>query len=228
MMKWALILVLALGAEMVYEKPAEAGLFRRGPMRRFLFGGPIRRRMIARRMARRMCRGCMARRPVPRCGPGIHGGRCGLNNRNFRNPQNFRNFQFFGDPLRSQFLPGDNLFLNPLFNPNAAVFDPFRTGFSPVSAQVKQPELERRFLQAQEPDITQVRQQNWSGFCEDLLGARTPFSLPKMESVRFQQGSLTGNHQNELLSIRSIDDEQLVVRREGPLGRSYCLVDKSR
>lgn len=238
MMKWALILGLAVGMTVVFDSPAEAGLFRRGPMRRFLFGGPIRRRMIMRRMVRRgFCGNCMARRRIPRCGPGVHGGRCGFNNRNFRNFQNQRNFQFFNDPFRSQFDPGLNPALNPFFNPNASQFFPFRNsqpfnpngGFSPVSAQQRESELERLFLQSQEPEATILNKSKWAGFCEDRQGVRSPFNMSQtpLRPV-FEQGAMAIRNGRESLLIREAGDEKLVVRRDTELGRSYCLVEKQK
>lgn len=239
MNKWAFIVFLSIGMVTVNEQPAEAGFFRRGPIRRFLFGGgPIRRRMFAGRTSRRgFCGNCRARRVVPRCGAGIHGGRCGFGNpnfRDFRNFRNFRNFQDFGDLLSSQFDPGLNLSLNPFFNPNAAQFLPFQNGrplnfsggFSPSSAQANKSELERIFAISQEPDLTEVTGQSWAGFCEDRLGGRKAFKLPAVTNPRFSQGALAFSTEAEDLFVRSLNENKLVVRTGGRGGTFFCLLEK--
>jgi len=239
MMKLILVFALALGLLVVHEQPAEAGLFRRGPMMRFLFGGPIRRRMIARRMFRRgVCPGCMARRIPPRCGFGPqHGGGCGFRNPNFRDFRNQRNFQFFGDPLRSQFDPGLNPALNPFFNPNASQFFPFnsnnsffnpRGGFSSVSAQRQESELERLYEAAKEPEFSEVKARKWAGFCEDALGARTVFELPEIKDQKFREGSLILETQGQSYFMRSIDENRLAVKRESSFGRGFCLLEEQK
>jgi len=236
MMKWALIVGLSIGMVVVNEQPAEAGFFRRGPMRRFLFGGgPIRRRMIARRMFRRgFCGNCMARRVVPRCGAGIHGGRCGFGNPNFRDFRNQRNFQFFGDPLRSQFDPGLNPAFNPFLNPNAAQFFPFQNGrpftteaaVFPVSAQVKESELEKIYNRSEEPELKDVNNQAWVGFCEDRLGRKTEFRLPEIKRPNFREGALVIDTVAESLFVRAVDKSRLAVKTSGRAGINFCLAEK--
>lgn len=115
-MRLFFILLLSALTVGVFDKPAEAGLFFRGPgpIRRLFFGGPIRRRMFARRMMRRPCFGCMPRNfRGPRCGRGIHGG-CGGGPNQFN-----RNFRNFNDPFsrRSDF--------DAVFNPGVPSGGPF-------------------------------------------------------------------------------------------------------
>lgn len=236
MMKWALIVGLSIGMVVVNEQPAEAGFFRRGPIRRFLFGGgPVRRRMFARRMIRRgFCGNCIPRRAVPRCGAGVHGGRCGFGNPNFRDFRNQRNFQFFGDPLRSQFDPGLNPALNPFLNPNAAQFFPFQNGqpfntgggFTPVSAQVRESELEKIYNRAQEADLRDISSQAWAGFCEDRLGRKTEFRLPDIKRSNFREGALALDSETESFFVRAVDKSRLAVKTSGQDGIKFCLVEK--
>lgn len=233
-MRTLIILSLALMSLSVVEKSAEAGLFRMGPIRRFLFfGGPIRRRMFARAMMRRpMCRNCMPRRIPGRCGPGNHGGgRCFKQNfrdfrdfQNFRN-QNFRNFNRFDDPLFRQ----DQFNARPDFGIGLT-----QAPVPQTSAVVRNPEedFRKKFLAGEEPSKERITSSAWSGTCQAASGAKRDmiFALPEEASVVQKDESLflTGADSEKLWLRTNSEGSQLyVMRRESQAGKEeFCLLER--
>lgn len=236
-MRTLIILSMALLSLSVFEKPAEAGFFRMGPIRRFLFfGGPIRRRMFGRPMMRRpFCGNCMPRRIPGRCGPGNHGGRC-FNNQNFRNFRDFRDFQNF----RNQNLRNFNRFDDPLFRQDQFNSTPdFGIGLTqaPVpqtSAVVRNPEedFRKKFLEGQEPSKEVITSASWSGSCQSSSGGKREmiFALPEEASVVQRDRSLffTGSESEKLWLRTNSEGSQLyMMRRAGEQrGEEFCLLER--
>jgi hypothetical protein len=230
-MRIFLILSLMVLSLATFEKPAEAGFFRMGPIRRFLFfGGPIRRRMFGRPMMRRpFCGNCMPRRIPRRCGPGIHGGGCfGPNSRDFRQ-KNFRNFQNFnglGNPLQrldqfnSTFDPGLGLTAAPALQTSAVVANPDE-------------DFRKKFLAGIEPQVEGVTDSSWGGFCQSANGTKRDmiFALPKDSKVTQRDRSLffKGTNSEELFLRTNEEKSELYVMRRIQGQRNpeeFCQLEK--
>ena len=230
----------------VFEKPAEAGLFfRRGPIRRFLFG-PFRRPCLPRGFRRPPCFGCGPRNFGPRnfgprnfCGPGVHGGGCGLRsfNNNFRN---FDDFRFRRDQFNPNFDPGLDPRFNPFFNgsnflPNS--FDDFRNrnlggGFSNVSREIEDPqsEFERQFRNGVQPRLDNIRTVNWSGQCELENGRKAPLKMDlsdeNVETVRENGLQFPQTNQISYLVRTNADASKLLVRVDSAQSPKFCVLER--
>lgn len=239
-MRHLFIIGLSLVMLGVFEKPAEAGLFfRRGPIRRMLFG-PFRRRPFPRMFRRPPCIGCMPRNFGPRnfCGPNVHGGRCGFNNFN----RNFRNFNngLFRDQFNPIFSPGNDPRFNPLLNGSGYIpssFDDFRNrnlgrGLTPVSRLVEEPqsEFEKQFRTGVQPRLENIRAGVWSGQCEVENGRKAAFDLKlsdeTVETVR--EGGLQFPQANQLsyLVRTNAEGNKLFVRVDSAQSPRFCVLER--
>jgi len=242
-MRYLMVVALSFLMLGVFEKPAEAFFFRRGLIRRMLFG-PMRRPCLPRMFRRPPCLGCVPRNFGPRnfCGPNVHGGRCGFNNfnnfnRNFRNFDDFRfrrdQFNAFPDPGLD---PRGNPFLNGRnFIPNS--FDDFRnrnlgSGFTPVSRLVEDPQsdFEKQFRSGLQPRLDNIKSGVWSGQCEVENGRRAAFGLnlsdENIETVK--EGGLQFPQGNQLsyLVRTNAEADKLFVRVDSAQSPRFCVLER--
>lgn len=235
-MRKVLLVVLSLLMLGVFDKPAEGGLFfRRGPIRRFLFG-PIRRRMFPRMFGPRPCMGCIPRNfrnPRNFCGPGIHGGRCGFNNFNNRNFRNFDDFRL----RRDQFTPFFNPGVDPRVNLLPNSFDDFpnrniRGGFTPVSRLVEDPQsdFEKQFREGLQPTLENIRSGVWSGQCEVENGRKASFKLSladeAVETVKERGLHFPQTAQTSYLVRTNADVNKIFVRVDSAGTPRFCVLER--
>jgi hypothetical protein len=245
-MRSFIVFLSVIVAFTVFEKPAEAGLFRGGLMRRLFFGGPIRRRMFGRPMMRRpFCGNCVPRRSFNpgRCGNGIHRGGCGGNFRNFQNrnfrdlrgvpnfPDFERNFRDTGNPFlrRDQF--------EAPFDPGFGLTNaPAAPGFtnSPVSRveRVLEDSIREKFAKALKPDSTEdLLGSSWKGKCENdqKVKRNIVFNFPEATNFTQKKSSvLLKVSETESYEIKlSADQSELLVKISKTDEEEYCALQSN-